>query len=291
MRKNKIYNLVKIILVLKFIIITGVFGNETSLIEEISAGLKSQDSLIKSLKMTCKITIVNNKGNIIKEKRIWVIKGEKIYMKKLNENGEVSYIVSFNGELLKILGENKKGGIKTPTQNEIKKAFFNITSPLVFFKTVGLEWGDIPISSFILKKYKNNEINSLKKLGDIYLIEIFTRKKDTDIKYQFYVSSFYTFRPVKIIITTENKYGKTEVFVSNNYQKYNEIAIPLERKIESKVDFPNFHSGSYSGSSIYSIKFEDIEVNKEIPDSFFDIKFPPGTQVYDERTGKTYEIK
>jgi len=39
------------------------------------------------------------------------------------------------------------------------------------------------------------------------------------------------------------------------------------------------------------MELQNIEINKGIPDSFFQIKFPPGTKVWDERTGVSYIVK
>ena len=101
------------------------------LLEEIVEGIKYHNSLIKDWKAICEITVRTDDGKIIKEEEVWAKKGEKIYREKRNEDGGISYIVSFDGEVLRITGDNKKGLIKIPTESDLRRAFLNSpNSPL-----------------------------------------------------------------------------------------------------------------------------------------------------------------
>jgi outer membrane lipoprotein-sorting protein len=169
----KIYNCLKKMFFLQLILIFCGY-TETSLLEEIIVGIRYNNSLIKNWRAICKINVENEKKETIKEEELWAKKGDKIYREKRKENGEISYVVSFDGENLRIWGNNKKGLIKVPTDDDLKRAFYNISSPLFLYEFVRFQ--NEPLINFLSNKSENKEI---KFRGEInlqnekcYLIEV-----------------------------------------------------------------------------------------------------------------------
>jgi len=263
------------------------------LLEEIVEGIKYHNSLIKDWKAICEITVRMDDGKVVKEEEVWAQKGEKLYREKRNEDGEISYIVSFDGEVLRITGDNKKGLIKIPTESDLRRAFLNpVHSPLSLFKIVRLE--NKPIYSFLIEKEKNKTLEPIKKTKvdkeECYLIKSTVQKEGGIFRYTFYISPYYGFYPLKISIETENKYGYTESQINNTYRKFGNIWFLERSEIRNSLNFEKYNK-DYEGSTEYKVELKNIEINKEIPDSFFQIKFPSGTKVWDERTGISYIVK
>jgi len=291
----KIYNCLKKMFFLQLILIFCGY-TETSLLEEIIAGIRYNNSLIKNWRAICKINVENEKKETIKEEELWAKKGDKIYREKRKENGEISYVVSFDGENLRIWGNNKKGLIKVPTDDDLKRAFYNISSPLFLYEFVRFQ--NEPLINFLSNKSENKEI---KFRGEInlqnekcYLIEVEVVKENLNSKYQFYLSQSYGFYPVKTIIREKSKYGETQTITTTTFQKLGNVIFPKKAVIESFMNFTMSPFGNledYKGSSTYILEFDKIEINKDIPDNFFQIEFPKETKVWDDRIGVNYTIR
>lgn len=291
--------MVQIIKILRVVIICNLFlilpGNTAEiLLEEIIAGIKYNKSLIKDWKAECYITVRFEDGTVERKKEIWAQKGEKIY-REVREDEKVSYIVSFDGELLRIVGDNKKALIKVPSENEINMAFFNPTTSPLSLCDVIKKFENEPMEEFLSEKAKDKKIELVEeiKIGQdkYYLVKATVRKGIALFKYMFYIAPNYGFRPTKIIIETENKYGWANSTIENIYHKYGNIWFLKSSKIKSSLDFEAYSKDYKKSTTIQEVELENIEINKGIPDSFFQIEFPKGTKVYDERTGVTYEVR
>ena len=151
-----------------------------------------------------------------------------------------------------------------------------------------------PIYSFLIEKGKNKTLEPIKKIKvdkkECYLIKSIVQKEGGIFKYTFYISPYYGFYPLKISIEIENKYGYTESQINNTYRKFGNIWFLERSEIRNSLNFEKYNK-DYKGNTEYKVELKNIEINKGIPDSFFQIKFPKGTKVYDERTGVSYIVK
>ena len=145
-----------------------------------------------------------------------------------------------------------------------------------------------------MEEKKNKTLEPIKKTKvdkkECYLIKSTVQKEGGIFRYTFYISPYYGFLPVKILVETENKYGYTESEINNTYYKFGDIWFLERSEVKNSLNFEKYNK-EYKGNAEYKVELKNIEINKGIPDSFFQIKFPPGTKVYDERTGVNYIVK
>ncbi|MGB9677065.1 MAG: hypothetical protein ACPLZ9_00455 [Candidatus Ratteibacteria bacterium] len=290
---------------------TVVFSSENLIFEQILAGLKYHQILIKDWKVKCILKGKTLRAPIPYEKEttpnveIWASKQGKIYYERKKTGDFSDVIVVFNGEILQVLGGNNKGAIQTPTERQIRNAF--LSSKFTPFHLLNfLSLSEKPITDVL---EKTNQIKNLKITEEIlngegcYLLDfifvdeiIYKGIKGKQVyKYSLWLNKNKGFLPVKKIETwlqDENsgkKYveGITEVTEIKKFED-DRIWFPIKAKQDGKV---YNEDGSIRTHVLWEIKLETVEINKGIPDNFFEIKFPKGTKVWDERTGVTYEIK
>jgi len=252
-------------LIIWFLVITILlFAQEkkVTLLEEVIAGIKYNESLLKDYKFTCFQTIKPQNTPPWEEVWVWGVKGKKLYREKKEKGKDTPHtIVSFDGEVLRIWGNNNKAIIKVPTD----KDFLNS-----FFITVG--------------------INS----HPCYLLEIIWKGKEVGpyyIEYQLWIDYKRGFRPIKMIEAIKDKNGNPSLkdVIEVELEKFGEnIWFPIKGKIEGWV---YDEKGGIRAHTIYELTLKNIEINTGLLDTFFKIQFPKGTKVYDDRTGVNYNVE
>jgi len=266
--------------------------SEVSLLEEIIAGIKYRENLIKDWKATCLIKTKYPDGKIETIKEIWAQKGAKIYREKIlqKENIEEVIIASFNEEILYVLHSikngRKRGVIDIPAKNVLKNAFFNSSISTSLFNTLFIKRKSI--RECLLENSQKLYIQKINyNSEECYLIKWEEKEGEAIFNFTIFISPVKGFLPLRIIENAKGKEIEMEILTDNTYVKYGDIYF-LRKSIQHRT---TYIKNLEKRENIDEIEVENVEINKDIPDSFFEIKFPEGTKVYDERTGVTYEIK
>lgn len=286
------------------ILIAGVFisllaSQKNLCLEEIIAGIKHSESLIKSWRVKSYVVSYTSSGEKIEDTRIWVKKGDKIYMEQFGKKGERKVVASYDGEILRVWSNNKKAIIEIPTKQKLRGVFSREFSPYNLFELVPGETQSF--SEFLSQKSENKriklsemEIIEGKKCYKIEVEKFFPETKMRDIS-RIFICPDFGFRPLKIEGELLNRNGRivAKGVLNYEYTRIKNIWFVSKVRKFSEMNFPEEegYDERFRGSTRWIIEFKDIKINEEIPDSFFQIKFPPGTRVWDERTGVSYIVK
>jgi len=206
------------------------------------------------------------------------------YTEQKKTEDEILNIKSFDGEILRSWGKNNKALLQIPIESTLANIFcgtpciFHLfQKPFAQLKT----WVDIlnDRENFQVVLFPNTEkINN----QSCYVLE--ATQKSSNFKYTLWIAPERGFMPVKSILTLKHaKY----LFITE-YKKFEQIWFPVSGKVEGLV---KNEEGEILVHGIIEFEITDIEINKGIEDSFFQINFPKGTEVYDERTGINYIVK
>jgi len=291
--------LMKIFLILIVGVFISLLASEKDLcLEEIIAGIKHSESLIKSWRVKSYVVSYTSKGEKIEDTRIWVKKGDKIYMEQFGKKGERKVVASYDGEILRVWSNNKKAIIEIPTNQKLRGVFSREFSPYNLFDLVPGEMQSF--SEFLSQKSENKrvklsgmEMMDGRKCYKIEVEKFFPETKMRDIS-RIFICPEFGFRPLKIEGELLNKNGRivSKGLLNYEYTKIKNIWFVKKVRKFSEMNFSEEeYDERFRGSTRWIIEFKDIKVNEEIPDSFFRIEFPPGTRVWDERTGVSYIVK
>jgi outer membrane lipoprotein-sorting protein len=282
------------------LIITPLFTQEkkVTLLEEVIAGIKYNESLLKDWRLTCIETIKPKDKPSWEEIWVWAEKGEKLYREKKEKDKNTPLsIVSFDGEVLRIWSNNNKAGIKVPTHKDFVDCFFITVGPLHLFKI--LRYLEKPLLTILEKEKGNITVNLSDKIEYInghpcYLLEIIWRGKEIGnyyLEYQLWIDYQRGFRPIKMTEAMKDKNGNPHLksIIEVEIEKFGEnFWFPVKGKIEGWV---YDEKSGIRAHTTYGLILKNIEINTELPDTFFKIRFPKGTMVYDDRTGVNYTIE
>jgi len=255
-----------------------------SMLEEIIAGMKHNESLLKDWKVVCIEKSRNiDKPSFNKYLLIWAKKGDKLYREK-KIGDKVVNVVSFDGEVIRVLGKNNKALIDVPTESILMNVFCGSPCLLHLFQIPFFQfkpWWEIlnDRENFITSVSQTIEKT---KSQSCFVVEII--QKNSDFKYILWIAPDKGFRPIKTIMISKH----TKYLFTTKYEKFDRVWFPISGKVEGEV---RDDDGEILVHGIIEFELKNIEINKGISDSFFQIKFPKGTKVYDERTGVSYIVK
>jgi len=296
-----------LILILFFAGARGVISQENKILEQILTGMKYHQSLLKTWKLNCILKGETLKSSVIHKKgihtytEVWAQKGEKIYYEIKDNNGKTKSICTFDGKILQVWGANKKAIISVPQEKKIQSTFFN--SRFTPFHLLYLLSGtEKPIFELLEEKdkIKNLRIYEKEMKGEeCYVVEFayverfpFNSKIWEEVyEYTLWLDKNKNFLPLKKIMIWKQQGEISLKIITTDItlQRFNDkIWFPVKAMQEGYV----YNKGGEVRSHVITkMELQNIEINKGIPDSFFQIKFPPGTKVWDERTGVSYIVK
>jgi hypothetical protein len=154
----------------------------------------------------------------------------------------------------------------------------------------GLYIDGIKVSSFISDNviYKGNEMVKNKNC------EIFEKTINNGDKYTVWLAKDIFYRPVRIKIEKKDLYNNQrsilELIETTYGTMHNNIIFPREtiKKRYTINEETNNLELSQKEKIIFS---EECDLNAKIADSFFEVDFPKGMEIYDSRIGQKITIK
>ncbi len=204
-------------------------------------------------------------------------------MNELGDSWDSEITQSYNGEVAKrhqLDGWPNKLSRGTITKKRDFMPNRSVT-PLGF--TV-LRFKEKPLSERLREKDSVRLDNTIKTVNGFKTIHVnlFVRWKDKEIlSKRVYFSADHMFTPVKI----EYFSGKGKVALAVEVFELEKVAEALWFPKKGRL------APSVPGRRAYIYEASKILVNQGLTDEYFDIKFPPGTKVYDEIKDREYVVK
>lgn len=305
MKKN-ILNKVSIIFFFMSILICSFnsFGEENTMRKEFFLkGLEYNLSHLKTAEVNYSVKIVDTSGKKVYTKEIiWKYKpaNGKEYMKIVIHdelNGRIANIIEVS------LNHKENTGIEIRRQRELmdftgKAAEGKILNEINVrrFPNTGLPY-NLPPSSFFSILWPENV--SIKEILTDPHTEILTKKEyigddECYIIYAPKLSSRQSSWSYKIWVSPEKGYlpRKIQIINPQNQKVYFDFIITLA-KFGQNLWFPTkviHHAYLLAPGKEYVTEYKGIKINQEIDDKVFDITFPPGTEVYDERMDISFTV-
>ena len=210
-----------------------------------------------------------------KLKPLGIFDGEKVY--------KYIYLTTISQNKLYISKGLKPGDL---LQVQIEKEPSGYLSKPLFYlgywaNEKGKVWSDE------LKNYNLNFIGIEKEEGEnCYVMELKGRKPSMVEKGKVFVDPAIGYRVRKVIYySPQNELAS--VYLYKDFKKY-----PGDIFLPSEVEIVLYSTTSFYGKNVpvrkQTIKFEEIKINRGLPDDFFVPSIPIGTPVFDLGTGRTY---